>query len=69
VVLRSRQSLTEDQLRAHLCKPLAGYKVPERIFLLAELPKGLTGKVDPRSLRDLLIAQPNFLEQRVVPGV
>ena len=37
-----------------------------RSFFLAELPKGLTGKIDRRSLRDILIAQPDLLEQRVV---
>ena len=69
VALRAGQSPTEDHLRAHGRKLLADYKVPERIFFLAELPKGLTGKVDRRSLRDILIAQSDLLEQRVVPGV
>ena len=69
VVLRAGHSLTEDQLRTHARKLLADYKVPERILFLAEIPKGLTGKVDRRSLRDILIAQFDFLEQRVVPGV
>ena len=69
VVLRAGHSLSEDQLRAHVRKLLADYKVPERIFFLAELPKSLTGKVDRRSLRDILIAKPDLLEQRVVSGV
>jgi long-chain acyl-CoA synthetase len=69
VVLRAGQSLKEDQLRTHARELLADYKVPERILLLAELPKGLTGKVDRRSLRDILIAQPDLLEQRVVSWV
>lgn len=38
----------------------------ERIFFIAELPKGLTRKIGCRSLRDILIAQPDLLEQRVV---
>src|SRR5262249_29597042 len=69
VALRAGLSLSEDQLRAHARRLLADYKVPERIFFLPELPKGPTGKVDRRSLRDILIAQPNLLEQRVVPRV
>ena len=69
VVLRVSQSVNEDELRTHARKLLADYKVPERIFFLAELPKGLTGKVDRRGLRDILIAQPDLLEQRVVPGI
>jgi long-chain acyl-CoA synthetase len=69
VALRPGHSLTEDQLRTHARKLLADYKVPDRIFFVAELPKGLTGKVDRRSLRDILIAQPDLLEQHVVAGV
>ena len=68
VALRAGQTVTEEKLRAHARELLADYKLPERIFFLAELPKGLTGKVDRRSLRDILIAQPDLLEQRVVPG-
>lgn len=69
VVLRASQSVNEDELRTHARKLLADYKVPERIFVLAELPKGLTGKVDRRGLRDILISQPDLFEQRVVPRV
>jgi len=69
VALRTGHSPTADQLQAHARALVADYKVPERIFFLPELPKGLTGKVDRRRLRDILIAQPDLLEQRVVPGV
>lgn len=69
VALRAGQSVNEDQLRVHARKLLADYKVPERVFFLSELPKGLTGKVDRRGLRDILIAQPDVLKQRVVSGV
>jgi len=68
VALRAGHSVNEDGLRDHARKLLADYKVPERIFFLAEVPKGLTGKVDRRSLRDILIAQPDVLKQRVVSG-
>ena len=69
VAFRAGHSVNEDQLRAHARKLLADYKVPERILFLAELPKGLTGKVDRRSLRDILIAQADVLKQRLVSGV
>src|SRR5215472_17091699 len=69
IALRAGHSVNEDQLRAHARKLLADYKVPERIFFLPELPKGLTGKVDRRSLRDILIAKPDLLQQRVVSRV
>ena len=68
VALRAGRSVSEDQLRAHARKLLADYKVPERIFFLPELPKGLTGKVDRRSLRDILVAQPDVLKQ-ILGGV
>ncbi|HJZ97463.1 MAG TPA: AMP-binding protein [Candidatus Solibacter sp.] len=69
VALRTDHSPTVDQLQAHARGLVADYKVPERIFFLPELPKGPTGKVDRRRLRDILIAQSDLLEQRVVPGV
>jgi len=69
VALRAGHSVNEDELRVHARKLLADYKVPERVFFLPELPKGLTGKVDRRSLRDMLIAQADVLKQRVVSRV
>ncbi|MBA0087993.1 MAG: long-chain fatty acid--CoA ligase, partial [Acidobacteria bacterium Pan2503] len=69
VALRAGHLVNEDQLRAHARTLLADYKVPARIFFLPELPKGLTGKVDRRSLRDILVAKPDLLQQRVVSGV
>ena len=66
MALRTGKSPSEDQLRAYGRKLLADYEVPERIFFLAKLPRGLTGKIDRRSLRDILIAQPDLLEQRIV---
>jgi len=69
VALRAGHLVNEDQLRVHARKLLADYKVPQRVFLLPELPKGLTGKVDRRSLRDMLIAQADVLKQRVVSRV
>ena len=34
---------------------IADYKVPERILFLPSLPKGLTGKVQRRDLKDILL--------------
>jgi len=39
-----------EDLRAHCRRELAGYKVPRRFVLLAELPKGPTGKADRKAL-------------------
>jgi hypothetical protein len=49
-------------------KLLADCTLPERL-LAAELPMRLACNVDFRSLRDLLIAQPDLLEEGIVPRV
>jgi long-chain acyl-CoA synthetase len=36
---------------------LADYKTPEQILFLTELPKGPTGKVDRRALKEMLIGK------------
>jgi long-chain acyl-CoA synthetase len=69
VALRAGDAVTEKDLRAYARELLSDFKVPERVLFLEELPKGLTGKVDRRRLRDILIAQPNLLEKHVVAGV
>jgi acyl-CoA synthetase (AMP-forming)/AMP-acid ligase II len=69
VAVRAGHALTEDELRAHARELLADYKVPERILFVEALPKGLTGKIDRRCLRDMLIAQAHPLEKPVVAGV
>ena len=48
---------TEAELQAFARERLADYKVPECIYFLQELPKGLTGKVDRRSLKEKLRAE------------
>jgi long-chain acyl-CoA synthetase len=69
VVLRKGSAIGEDDLRAFARELLADYKTPERVLFVEELPKGLTGKVDRRRLRDLLVAEPHLLEQHVVAVV
>lgn len=69
VVARDGHEAGEEQLRAHARVLLADYKVPARILFMEELPKGLTGKVDRRALRDILIAQSGLCEQHVEAGI
>jgi acyl-CoA synthetase (AMP-forming)/AMP-acid ligase II len=50
VVLRDGQKATEDELKAHVNKHLARYKVPRDIEFLDELPRNATGKVLKKQL-------------------
>ncbi len=56
VALREGQSASELELREHARKTLADYKVPEHIHFMATLPKGVTGKVHRKALREALAA-------------
>jgi long-chain acyl-CoA synthetase len=51
--LREGLAATEEELRKFVRGRLADYKIPERIVFLPALPKGLTGKVQRRDLKDL----------------
>jgi acyl-coenzyme A synthetase/AMP-(fatty) acid ligase len=52
-------------LISHSRSLLSDYKVPARVFFMEALPKGLTGKVDRRRLRDILLADPDLIENKV----
>ena len=52
VVLKPGTSTTEAELIAHCKAQLAGFKVPKRIKIIDALPKGGTGKILKRELRD-----------------
>jgi len=56
VALRPGLDATEAELRALVKSRIADYKTPERIFFLPSLPKGLTGKVQRRELKDWSMA-------------
>jgi acyl-CoA synthetase (AMP-forming)/AMP-acid ligase II len=45
VVLREGATLTDRELRDFASQRLADFKVPRRIVLLDEIPKGATGKL------------------------
>ena len=51
-VVRSDESLTEEELMAHCKEGLTGYKRPKHIAFLDELPKTNVGKILRRELRD-----------------
>ena len=45
IVLREGAAATENELRDFAGAKLADFKVPRRIFIVAEIPKGATGKL------------------------
>jgi long-chain acyl-CoA synthetase len=48
-----KAAATEDDFRQFLAPRMAAYKIPERIYFVPDLPKGLTGKVQRKALKDL----------------
>jgi len=69
VVPRTGTPLDEEALRKFARQRLADYKVPEEIVFLAELPKGPTGKVHRRALKEMLPAHPGLLESRATADI
>jgi acyl-CoA synthetase (AMP-forming)/AMP-acid ligase II len=45
VVLREGASLTDRELRDFAAQRLADFKVPRKVLILEEIPKGATGKL------------------------
>jgi long-chain acyl-CoA synthetase len=60
VALRDGLYASEQELRDLVRSRIADYKVPEHVIFLPLLPKGLTGKVDRRALRDLALTSPRL---------
>jgi long-chain acyl-CoA synthetase len=55
VVVRDGATLTADELREHVGSKLASFKVPSRVVTIdGQLPRGATGKILKRELRDEL---------------
>jgi len=51
LVMKPGTSLTEDEVIAHCRQQIAGYKRPQRVHFVAELPKLVSGKVSKIDLR------------------
>jgi long-chain acyl-CoA synthetase len=57
IVVRDDTSVTADELQAHVATKLASFKVPTHVVFLDErLPRGATGKILKRDLRDQVVA-------------
>ena len=69
VALRDGQKLTAEALRDFTLEHLADYKAPTRVVFLETLPKGITGKIQRRALKDMLSARSRARNGRPqVPG-
>jgi len=56
VTTREGSLLTLADMRAHCRERLASYKVPERLYLVTEMPRNSTGKIQKRLLRQMAAA-------------
>ncbi len=65
VVIRSGRSVAERELREFAAERLAGFKVPEKILFVDDIPKGATGKIQ----RIGLAAKLGIGEIRETPSV
>src|SRR5688500_3497461 len=50
VVLKPGEQVSDADLKQHVKKELAGYKVPRDVTLLDELPRNASGKIMKREL-------------------
>jgi long-chain acyl-CoA synthetase len=57
VALRQAARGTPEELRAYCQERMARYKVPKEVEILPSLPKGPTGKLLKRKLREMALAQ------------
>ena len=55
IVLKPNMQIEHDQLIAHCIEKIGAFKCPQRIYFLADLPKGPSGKVQRLKLGALLI--------------
>ena len=54
VVLRDGQDATEKDIRAFAAERVAEFKVPRKVLILDEIPKGATGKMQRIGLAEKL---------------
>ena len=54
VVPRHGARVSENELREYVAVRMSGFKAPKRVLILAEIPKGPTGKIQRRSVADKL---------------
>ncbi|RMZ78776.1 hypothetical protein DV738_g3677, partial [Chaetothyriales sp. CBS 135597] len=57
VVAKPGASITDDAVKSFVASRLAKHKVPSRVWLLKEIPKTATGKVQRRKVAETLLAR------------
>ncbi|GBF66314.1 peroxisomal-CoA synthetase [Trichophyton mentagrophytes] len=55
VVLKKKGSRSEDQLKSEIAPKVAKFKVPQRIWILHEIPKTATGKIQRRKVAEAML--------------
>ena len=54
MILRPDAKVTPDALREFLSDKLAAFKIPRRIVVVDQLPKGISGKVQRKRLSEMM---------------
>jgi acyl-CoA synthetase (AMP-forming)/AMP-acid ligase II/acyl carrier protein len=67
VVLRPGSKATTIELREFLMNQLAEFKIPRRIFVVHELPKGITGKIQRMRLSDAVSGTVTISDEYLQP--
>ena len=52
VVLKNKDTLTEENLKKHCENYLGKFKTPDKIYFLSKLPKGSSGKIQRLKIKD-----------------
>ncbi|KKZ61948.1 hypothetical protein EMCG_03566 [[Emmonsia] crescens] len=55
VVLKESGSLSEDMLKSWIAAKVAKFKIPKKIWILPEIPKTATGKIQRRKVAEALL--------------
>ena len=54
VVLKDKQTVTEEELLKHCISSLGEFKSPDKIHFFTELPKGSSGKIQRLKIKDII---------------
>ena len=52
--MSSAQSVNLNEIRAHVAEQLAGYKVPDSLKIVREIPRNALGKIDRKLLLTMI---------------